>query len=444
MKSFAKRDGGIELRGRPPYRGLTADPDSRKPAPRAYTGPQPVSGAGRKSPPAVTVRDPVAASDGWTRCDSGTDRESRDERERARSAAASAAAVRVSRPRPDRAVEGRWTHTTPTPITCEWRSTSPCADGATCRPTRWWGRSSLAGDEVVGRGWYEGPSGAPHAEVRALREAGDRARGATIVCTLEPCDHHGATPPCTEALIDAGVARVVVGATDPNPLVDGSGFARLRAAGLDVRDGVLAAEAHRLNAAFERHVTTGTPVRDLEGGDLARRQDGRARRLVALDHLRRRHGATRIACVRGRTRSSSAPARSSPTTRRSPARHPDLPDAWPPLRVVVDGAGRVPATAAVFDGERAHTGRDDRRRRPSPRPRAGRPGSRSRCCAADGTGGVSPTALLDDAREARRARCRAGRRCDPRVELPARRRRRPDRAVHGAPPDRRRRAHRAP
>ena len=141
--------------------------------------------------------------------------------------------------------------------------------------------------EVAGRGWYEGPRGAPHAEVRAIRDAGDRARGATLYCTLEPCDHHGATPPCSEAIVAAGVARVVVGATDPNPLVDGRGLARLRAEGVDVRDGLLAADARRLNAAFERHVTQRPPFRDLEGRVLAGRQDGRDRRLVALDHVAR-------------------------------------------------------------------------------------------------------------------------------------------------------------
>ena len=251
----------------------------------------------------------------------------------------------------------------------------------------------LAGDEVVGRGWYEGPSGAPHAEVRALREAGDRARGATIVCTLEPCNHHGATPPCTEALIDAGVARVVVGATDPNPLVDGSGFARLRAAGLDVRDGVLAGRGAPAQRGVRAARDDRDPVRDLEGGDLARRQDGRARRLIALDHLR--EGTARRAppaCVGGRDR-----RRRRHGHRRRPGAH------RPP-----SGSARRPAAAPRRGGRRRPCAGRPQRCSTGARPRWSRPtvgGERARAralpaevevavCAADATGGVAPAALL--------------------------------------------------
>ena len=87
--------------------------------------------------------------------------------------------------------------------------------------------------EVVGEGWYAG-RGTPHAEVAALDAAGERARGATLYVTLEPCSHHGDTPPCADAVVEAGVARVVAGVGDPNPKVDGKGFERLRAAGVDV------------------------------------------------------------------------------------------------------------------------------------------------------------------------------------------------------------------
>ena len=87
--------------------------------------------------------------------------------------------------------------------------------------------------EVVGEGWYAG-RGTPHAEVAALLAAGERARGATLYVTLEPCSHRGDTPPCADAVIEAGVARVVAGAGDPNPKVDGKGFERLRAAGVEV------------------------------------------------------------------------------------------------------------------------------------------------------------------------------------------------------------------
>jgi diaminohydroxyphosphoribosylaminopyrimidine deaminase/5-amino-6-(5-phosphoribosylamino)uracil reductase len=87
--------------------------------------------------------------------------------------------------------------------------------------------------EVVGEGWYAG-RGAPHAEVAALQAAGERARGATLFVTLEPCSHHGDTPPCADAVVEAGIARVVAGVGDPNPKVNGKGFERLRAAGVEV------------------------------------------------------------------------------------------------------------------------------------------------------------------------------------------------------------------
>jgi diaminohydroxyphosphoribosylaminopyrimidine deaminase/5-amino-6-(5-phosphoribosylamino)uracil reductase len=91
----------------------------------------------------------------------------------------------------------------------------------------------VRGDEVVGEGWYE-YEGVRHAETIALEQAGDAARGATLYVTLEPCSHHGRTPPCADAVVEAGIARVVVGARDPNPVVDGRGLERLSAAGLEV------------------------------------------------------------------------------------------------------------------------------------------------------------------------------------------------------------------
>jgi diaminohydroxyphosphoribosylaminopyrimidine deaminase/5-amino-6-(5-phosphoribosylamino)uracil reductase len=103
--------------------------------------------------------------------------------------------------------------------------------------------------EVVGSGWHR-QVGGPHAEVEALREAGDRARGATLYVTLEPCSHFGRTPPCADAVLAAGVARVVACHGDPDPRVSGRGFQKLREAGVEVEVGPLAAEAVRLNLRF--------------------------------------------------------------------------------------------------------------------------------------------------------------------------------------------------
>lgn len=125
--------------------------------------------------------------------------------------------------------------------------------------------------EVVGQGWHK-KAGEGHAEVNALREAGDKARGATAYVTLEPCSHHGRTPPCCDALIAAGISRVVVAMQDPNPQVAGRGLHRLRQAGIDVEFGLLAAEAEALNRGFLKRMRTGFPWVQLK---MATSLDGR-------------------------------------------------------------------------------------------------------------------------------------------------------------------------
>jgi diaminohydroxyphosphoribosylaminopyrimidine deaminase/5-amino-6-(5-phosphoribosylamino)uracil reductase len=111
---------------------------------------------------------------------------------------------------------------------------------------------------IVGEGFHA-RAGEPHAETNALRAAGERAAGATVYLTLEPCSHHGRTPPCVEALIAAKVRRVVAAMQDPNPKVAGDGFARLRAAGVEVHAGLLEDEARELNIGFVARMSRGRP-----------------------------------------------------------------------------------------------------------------------------------------------------------------------------------------
>jgi diaminohydroxyphosphoribosylaminopyrimidine deaminase/5-amino-6-(5-phosphoribosylamino)uracil reductase len=113
--------------------------------------------------------------------------------------------------------------------------------------------------DIMGSGYHKGP-GKPHAEIEALEQAGVEAAGADLYVTLEPCNHYGRTPPCTEAILKSGVRRVVFAAKDPNPSVAGGGEQRLREAGIEVRGGILAEKASRLNEAYEKLALTGKPL----------------------------------------------------------------------------------------------------------------------------------------------------------------------------------------
>jgi len=196
---------------------------------------------------------------------------------------------------------------------------------------------------VVGRGFHR-RFGGPHAEVYALEEAGEAARGATIFVTLEPCVHHGKTPPCVDRILAAGIARAVIACKDPNPLVDGKGIAALRAAGLNVRVGVLEAEAAQLNEPFFTFITTGRPfvhlklAMSLDGKIATANRDakwitGQASR-TRVHELRRRLAAILVGAG---TILADDP---SLTVRLVPGRNP--------LRLVLDGAGRTPPAARVL------------------------------------------------------------------------------------------------
>ncbi|WP_448189712.1 bifunctional diaminohydroxyphosphoribosylaminopyrimidine deaminase/5-amino-6-(5-phosphoribosylamino)uracil reductase RibD [Azospirillum sp. sgz301742] len=197
---------------------------------------------------------------------------------------------------------------------------------------------------VVGRGWTQ-PGGRPHGETEALRRAGTAARGATAYVSLEPCNHHGKTPPCSEALIASGVARVVVACEDPDPRVAGNGVKRLREAGVRVDVGVCADEAWELNRGFFSRILHDRPLVTLK---LATTLDGRIAthggeskwitgpQARALGHgLRARHDAIMVGI---RTAMADDPELT--------CRLPGL-EARSPVRVVFDSRLRLPLTCKL-------------------------------------------------------------------------------------------------
>jgi diaminohydroxyphosphoribosylaminopyrimidine deaminase/5-amino-6-(5-phosphoribosylamino)uracil reductase len=200
---------------------------------------------------------------------------------------------------------------------------------------------------VVGEGWHEGP-GTRHAEIVALAEAGKRAGGATLYVTLEPCSHFGRTPPCAPAVVEAGISRVVASVRDPNPIVDGAGFRHLENAGVEVVAGVLEDEGRELILGFAKHVRTGLPfvtlkmAASLDGRTAAR--DGSSRWITGEEARRDVH--------RLRSMSDAVMVGSGTALADDPSLTVRLEGyrGRQPLRVVVDGRGRMPATGALFDG----------------------------------------------------------------------------------------------
>ncbi|RAH38605.1 bifunctional diaminohydroxyphosphoribosylaminopyrimidine deaminase/5-amino-6-(5-phosphoribosylamino)uracil reductase RibD [Halomonas sp. SL1] len=205
----------------------------------------------------------------------------------------------------------------------------------------------------VGEGWHQ-RAGEPHAEVHALRDAGEAARGATAYVTLEPCSHHGRTGPCAEALVEAGVAKVVVAMRDPNPLVAGNGIARLRAAGIEVEVGLLEAQARALNPGFVSRMAEGRPFVRLK---MAMSLDGRtAMRSGESQWITGPRARCQVQRLRARSSAVITGVESvifdnSRLTLR--ADQLELPDAEAiaarqPLRVVVDSRLRLPEAAACL------------------------------------------------------------------------------------------------
>ena len=209
--------------------------------------------------------------------------------------------------------------------------------------------------EVVGEGWHV-RAGEPHAEVHALRQAGEKARGATAYVTLEPCSHHGRTPPCAEALVDAGVGRVVAAMQDPNPDVAGRGLLRLMSAGIAVQSGVLEGEARAINKGFLKRMEHGLPYVRVK---LAMSLDGRT--AMASGESQWITGPEARSAVQRLRAQSSVVLTGADTVLADNARLTVRPDELglnaeltalavtrPPLRVLIDGRLRVPLDSPFF------------------------------------------------------------------------------------------------
>ncbi|MBD8188037.1 bifunctional diaminohydroxyphosphoribosylaminopyrimidine deaminase/5-amino-6-(5-phosphoribosylamino)uracil reductase RibD [Pseudomonas viridiflava] len=209
--------------------------------------------------------------------------------------------------------------------------------------------------QIVGEGWHA-LAGEPHAEVHALRQAGEQARGATAYVTLEPCSHHGRTPPCADALVNAGVTRVVASMQDPNPEVAGRGLLRLMTAGIAVQCGVLEAEARALNKGFIKRMETGQPYVRIK---LAMSLDGRT--AMASGESQWITGPEARSAVQRLRAQSSVVLTGADTVLADKARLTVRPDelglnaeltalaaARAPLRVLIDGRLRVPLDAPFF------------------------------------------------------------------------------------------------
>ena len=219
----------------------------------------------------------------------------------------------------------------------------------TTRPNPMVGCVLAHGDEVIGEGWHQ-RKGGPHAEVFALRAAEERARGATAYVTLEPCAHTGSTGPCADALIAAGVARVVGAMRDPFPQVDGAGFEKLRAAGIVVESGLMEAQARELNRGFLSRIERGRPWLRVK---LASSLDGRTA-MASGDSKWISGEAARRDVQQWRARSGALLTGAGTVLADDPqltVRLDDGSDFLPPLRVVLDPGLATVARGRVREGD---------------------------------------------------------------------------------------------
>lgn len=208
----------------------------------------------------------------------------------------------------------------------------------------------VRGNRIVGEGWHR-RFGGSHAEVSALRSAGRKAKGATMYVNLEPCSHQGKTPPCVDAIITAGIRKVIAAGIDPNPLVSGKGFKRLRAAGIRVEQDVLKEESRRLNEKFYTFMETGLPFVGLK---LAQTLDGRIADWKGASKWITSKSA-RIYAHRLRSEYDAVLTGANTVVKDNP----ELTVRWVkgrnPLRVILDGTLSIPESARVCRTSQAPT-----------------------------------------------------------------------------------------
>lgn len=218
------------------------------------------------------------------------------------------------------------------------------ADGRTS-PNPMVGAVIVKNGTIVGEGWHK-KAGLPHGEIVALRKAGPRAKGAQLYVNLEPCCHYGKTPPCTDAIVAAGIRKVVVGMKDPNPRMRGKGLRQLRKSGIEVETGILEKECRRLNEVFAKFIQTGRPFVILKAamsldGKIATRS-GQSRWITgvkAREEAHRMRGRVDAILVGTGTVVKDNPFLTT-RLRKKAVKHP--------VRVILDHNHRIPLTANVF------------------------------------------------------------------------------------------------
>jgi len=203
---------------------------------------------------------------------------------------------------------------------------------------------------VVGMG-YTQPAGSEHAEIIALRQAGDKARGATMYVTLEPCCHYGRTPPCTQALIDAGISEVHIALLDPNPLVSGRGVGKLNTEGIKTHIGICQHEAYEINEAYIKHITTGLPfvvakfAISLDGKIATKSGDSK---WITKEEARKYAHALRYTFDAIMVGVNTVVADNPHLTAKCCGGRGGI-GKMQPLRLIVDSKGRVPLSAHIFE-----------------------------------------------------------------------------------------------